>query len=142
MLYELIYSSNPVEPLGSAEIEALLEQARGRNRALNLTGILFYDDREFLQLIEGEQDAVEQVFASIKQDPRHCNITVFHTGTVAVRSFSTWLMAFERVAPETALEQWRDHVVGTAGDLLQGAPNLGYRLLELLRDEDVRRAAG
>lgn len=142
MLYELIYSSNPVEPFSAGDIDALLQQARARNETLNLTGILFYDDREFLQLLEGDRQAVEQVFASIERDGRHGNIRVFHTGNVAVRSFNTWLMAFERVQPNTALEQWRSHVAQTAGDLLHGAPNLGFRLLELLRDEDYRRAPG
>jgi hypothetical protein len=43
-----------------AEIDVILEQARRRNIETGITGILFYLDGNFLQLLEGEEPALSE----------------------------------------------------------------------------------
>ncbi len=75
--------------LDLASIEAI---AKRKNTTLGITGLLFYYQGRFLQLIEGEQDALEQLMSSIEQDNRHTNITRLFDTPQGERHFSQWNM--------------------------------------------------
>lgn len=94
MPYQLIYSSISSTPLQCEDLEDILETARGNNARSAITGALTYVDGCFLQILEGEEDAVHRLMARIAADLRHETITVLHSEDMPARSFSDWQMAY------------------------------------------------
>jgi len=94
-LYELIYASVTPEPLNEVDISELLTAAQKTNSKLKITGLLCYDGRRFLQLIEGPEDHVKMLYQSICKDTRHQNIDLLHENAINSRSFENWEMAYE-----------------------------------------------
>jgi Sensors of blue-light using FAD len=79
-MHQIVYTSTAAEDFSPADVEQLLLDARRRNRALGVSGMLVFHDRTFLQALEGEQRAVNEIFASIAADPRHRDIDILHRG--------------------------------------------------------------
>lgn len=97
-LYEIIYTSLATRDLSPEELTQLLDQARAHNASRGITGMMIYHRREFMQLIEGEQAAVEALYDRIADDPRHQQLRKIWDGPVRERGFPDWGMAF--VAPD------------------------------------------
>lgn len=72
----------------------LLESARAFNLRHGITGILFYDNQQFGQAIEGERANVMKVWKRIQEDKRHHHIELLEIREVAERSFPEWLLRF------------------------------------------------
>ncbi len=72
----------------------LLESARAFNLRHGITGILFYDNQQFGQAIEGERANVMKVWKRIQEDKRHHRIELLEIREVAERSFPEWLLRF------------------------------------------------
>ena len=94
MLEQLIYTSRAVKPLTVEELRALLEQARTRNHACGITGMLLYDYGAFLQVLEGPPMSVNEVFSSILRDSRHTSIQTLEHEAIPTRGFGDWSMGF------------------------------------------------
>jgi Sensors of blue-light using FAD len=80
-MHQIVYTSTAVEDFSPADIERFLLDARRRNRALGVSGMLVFHDRTFLQALEGEQRAVNEIFARITSDRRHNEIEILHRGS-------------------------------------------------------------
>lgn len=80
-MHQIVYTSTAVEEFSPTDIERLLLDARRRNRALGVSGMLVFHDRTFLQALEGEQRAVNEIFARITSDRRHHDIEILHRGS-------------------------------------------------------------
>ena len=93
-LFQLMYKSSATQPMATEDLNTLLERARARNRKLGVTGLLLYKNGRFLQVLEGVERSVREVFASIAQDPRHHHIQIIFTSPVEQRTFPDWQMAF------------------------------------------------
>jgi hypothetical protein len=46
-------------------------------------------------VLEGEEALVQEVYAQIRQDPRHHNILTFANKPIAERAFQEWAMGFQ-----------------------------------------------
>ena len=94
-MHQIVYTSTAVEDLSDADIKQLLHGARRRNRALGVSGMLVFHDRTFLQALEGEQRAVNEIFVRIASDRRHRDLEVLHRGPgFDRRLFGEWSMGF------------------------------------------------
>ncbi len=93
-LYELVYVSSAVRPMAVDELDRLLEGARAHNHSVGVTGMLLYADGTFIQVLEGRQQAVETLFAHIRNDTRHAQVIIIHQGSLEKRNFSDWKMGF------------------------------------------------
>ena len=142
MLYELLYSSIATATFDEGGVEELLVRARARNIQCNVTGVLFFNGRKFLQLLEGPKEHVDELFTIIKEDSRHSQVTVFHTGEIDERAFEGWAMAYETLGTETSIGSWQDQLTMTARKERGHLTNIGYRLLRLMRHEPFETAAG
>mgnify|MGYP006156611073 CR=1 FL=1 len=91
---QLVYRSAAAGPMGHAELARLLEQARARNEAERLTGLLVYDQGRFVQWLEGPTTGVERIWDSIRRDSRHVEIERLHTPWHPERLFPEWRMQF------------------------------------------------
>ena len=74
MLTTLIYRSQLNLSCRSAELQALVEQARTRNAGLNITGVLLSKGDDVLQLLEGSEESVVRLFQKIREDKRHSGV--------------------------------------------------------------------
>lgn len=103
-MYELLYVSNSVGDWHELRLERLLRECRELNDESQITGLLLFDGETFLQLIEGGRETVLDLYDSIREDPRHGNVTTVTSGPVESRRFARWSMAYgyvsERATPE------------------------------------------
>lgn len=74
MLATLIYRSRLNHALDPSQLATLVQQASERNSELQVTGVLLFDGKQFLQVLEGPLTAVNAVFARISKDSRHVSV--------------------------------------------------------------------
>lgn len=94
MLTRLIYASEATDAFGPGDLEALLAAARRGNAQRALTGLLVFDRRAFLQVLEGEGEQLSEVFCRIAADPRHRRVLVIEARAIDERLFADWTMGF------------------------------------------------
>lgn len=90
-LTRLIYASkhNGTSP---EALDKILQISRRNNVRDNITGALIISDQTFMQLLEGERDAVGRCFMRVMKDNRHRDIQVICSGDVEGRLFVEWSM--------------------------------------------------
>ncbi|MDU0367058.1 BLUF domain-containing protein [Microbacterium sp. KSW4-17] len=104
------YVSRAVDTFDDARLAELLAQSRRSNHEHDLSGMLLYRRGRFFQVLEGPKDAVDELMAKIRRDPRHDEIRVLLTEEIEERRFEEWTMGYEPItAPATpAPEGFRD----------------------------------
>jgi len=117
---QLLYASNTQRDVSDALLEDILAASRRNNAACGVTGVLLYSEGGFMQVLEGEESAVEQTFTRICGDKRHWNTSVL-LDRAAPRAFGGWSMGFEKPATigEGIFALTREAI---SGQLKQGAP--------------------
>ena len=59
--------------------------------------MLLYKDGNFMQLLEGEEATVRELYTIIIDDQRHCNVTTISEETTPERLFPSWSMGFQNL---------------------------------------------
>ena len=101
-LIRLIYVSSSCQELETEELDRILASSVRHNPPQAVTGMLHYARGSFMQVLEGEESAVEETFSRIEQDPRHTAIVVIERAPIAAREFERWSMGFRRLDAEDA----------------------------------------
>ena len=83
--------------VNDAELQSILDASRRNNRRDEITGLLLFNGKRFLQALEGPQPLVEAAYKRIQADPRHRAPVILATNHVDSRQFGSWDMAFEQV---------------------------------------------
>lgn len=104
MIYYLLYYGVESFKFGQKDFEELLAQARDRNEGLGITGKLIYCEGTFIQILEGEQRHVKEVYQSIENDSRLIASKIVAEGLVEQRYFKDWSMDFDEVPLATINE--------------------------------------
>jgi hypothetical protein len=73
-MFSLVYVSRSTENFNPRHLLEMLLVFRAENLRLNLTGLLLYKNGNFMQLLEGEQTVVLELYGKIRHDPRHTNV--------------------------------------------------------------------
>ena len=94
-MFRIVYLSTANTPLSKAELTGMLEQSRSNNQQRNITGMLLYKGGNFMQVLEGPDDAVTTLFARIATDRRHKDVQVISREQIQTRQFPAWEMAFQ-----------------------------------------------
>lgn len=102
-MYYLIYVSSATEQFSTDELLDLLAKCRENNARAGLTGMLLHKDGNFMQVLEGEEAAVQAVHARILLDPRHRGIITLLQGPQAERQFPGWSMGLRRLRSADAI---------------------------------------
>jgi len=97
-LYFLVYVSSVIKPFSPDEVNALLVASHRNNTAMGITGMLLYKDGNVMQVLEGEEEAVQKLYAKIGDDPRHRGLLTLIEGPLAERQFPDWSMGFRDLA--------------------------------------------
>ncbi|MEM9599619.1 MAG: BLUF domain-containing protein [Pseudomonadota bacterium] len=135
-LLEIVYASETPEPMSQQAVRDLLDHARTKNADMGVTGLLCYDNRQFLQIIEGETHVIMDLFFAIQSDPRHTNVRILHEGDIDRRAFSDWKMAYEPMPSGLLPALTRSiHNQSLTMDVADGGPSAGRRIFTLFMDE-------
>ncbi len=97
VVFSLVYTSHAVQPFTADELVELLRLAREKNARLGITGLLLYREGAFMQALEGDEAVVRELYASIRQDPRHHLVLTLVAMPVATRQFQDWSMGFSNL---------------------------------------------
>jgi hypothetical protein len=94
-MINLIYISCATRAINEHELLELLKQSRIKNKKYNLTGVLFYANENFMQILEGEVAAVDQLYEAILKDDRNTGHTIIQRKKIKERDFPQWSMGFK-----------------------------------------------
>ncbi|AVG18188.1 MULTISPECIES: BLUF domain-containing protein [Chromobacteriaceae] len=104
-LQHLIYVSTARRELSNAELETLLESCVRHNLQNDISGVLLYGPGNFIQVLEGEAEAVAETYQRILDDPRHHHLIEILLEDIERRSFANWRMGFTRLDDEAIRRQ-------------------------------------
>jgi len=104
-LFQLLYLSSAKPELTEEALLQILSESQQRNAAINITGLLLHSDGNIIQIIEGEKDIVERLFAKIEKDPRHHQVIVLSRKLVSKRDFPEYKMGFKRATSQRLAEE-------------------------------------
>lgn len=105
-----VYVSDAVETSDNIDdvINDITVSARLKNAEVGVTGVLFYMDGRFLQILEGKPEDVQERIDIIKDDPRHENFEILIDTQIEKRGFKDWNM--EGVYLKAGKEFSRDYI--------------------------------
>lgn len=92
MLIQLTYASRASTTLGPADVKDILRSSGKNNAQAGITGVLCLSNGIFLQYLEGDRAAVNQLYHRLLNDPRHRDPAVLDFGEIAARRFVSWSM--------------------------------------------------
>jgi hypothetical protein len=104
-IIQLVYVSSAVREFSEKELSDMLIQARLRNAASAITGVLIYAGGNFMQVLEGPRMEVKQTLVRIRRDPRHTGLMVLLEIEIADRYFPQWSMGFECIRDKDEIAQ-------------------------------------
>lgn len=73
-MLRLIYTSAATSTMSQAEKRALVEESKLNNAQYGIIGVLIFMNNDFLHILEGPDEAVEQLFDHLRADARHHQI--------------------------------------------------------------------
>jgi len=93
-LRQLIYVSTATHECRPDDLEAILESSVRHNKEVGITGLLLYKSGTFMQLIEGDDAAIEETLRRLHADRRHYGIIILYDDPASDRIFPGWSMGF------------------------------------------------
>lgn len=88
----LVYSSKACVTFTLADLQQLADSAAQRNQADAITGYLYFDKGRFMQYLEGEVAALEDLKARLLRDPRHQILRMVEDEALTERRLPHWHM--------------------------------------------------
>lgn len=99
---QLLYIST-VSPACQVNLAEILDLSRRNNRNAQITGLLLFNGKRFLQVLEGPLDAVSTTYQRIAADGRHRAPVLLARKQIAAREFGEWSMGYrDPHAPDEA----------------------------------------
>jgi hypothetical protein len=93
-MHFIVYTS---EYIGKEEdinlvLDDIVKKSKINNPSHGITGLLFYHNKRFIQVLEGERDALEGLMSILEKDNRHKNIQRILDQQIKKRGFMDWNM--------------------------------------------------
>jgi hypothetical protein len=129
----LVYMSTAKWQMEEEELVDILIAAREKNKTNNITGMLLYSDRIFIQLLEGAKKDIDKIYDTIALDTRHKNVISLLTGNTAQRNFPDWRMGFASVNAET-LKEFRGFINPALPGFLGNDNDMSIKMLKIFVD--------
>lgn len=93
-MFFLVYASSAARLFSESDLSDLLATSRENNARAGITGMLLYKDGNFMQVLEGEEGAVRELYEKIGTDPRHKGEITLLRSIADERQFPDWSMGF------------------------------------------------
>lgn len=97
-MYHLVYVSHAAQAFHEADLLAILNESRVNNKKKEITGMLLYLQERFIQVLEGDEKVVNELYEEIRKDPRHKKVTLILEGNSPHRLFKDWSMGFKKIS--------------------------------------------
>ena len=104
MFSQYVYIST-APGISADEVKAIQELSARNNAEKAITGILLYNGRNFLQLLEGETAKVDALVAKIEADPRHDGFSILHQAQLDERICPQWGMKWVKIAESVGIRR-------------------------------------
>jgi hypothetical protein len=91
-LKRITYLSTAVCQFDHAQLQELAMHAAKNNAKHQITGVMYYKGGEFLQVIEGPSEAIDDLWSRLRQDDRHTWLEALWIEDNVQRSFTGWNM--------------------------------------------------
>ena len=108
MLKAIFYSSRKSDDLKVSDIEDLITHSIENNSKKDITGLLIEYKANFLQYLEGPENAVYDLYNKIKKDQRHYDVILVQDLEIEKRIFPKWNMLFKHLEKNSLNEQNQD----------------------------------
>jgi hypothetical protein len=135
MLSQLVYVSARNSKCSNAEIEKILDSCKRNNPNFEITGVLLYSDKKFIQYLEGESKEILGLYDKIKLDPRHERVMMVSYGPIKEKIFPSWHMGTRQLTEEDVY--FRTDITSEDKDvfnlILSGKEQNGNRVQVLLQ---------
>lgn len=99
-LWTIGYVSFAARFLAPAELARILDVAQAENPRLGVTGLLLHCDGSFVQVLEGPQAGVAEIYRRILANPLHRDVVKLFDHPIMAREFGDWAMACRQVQPD------------------------------------------
>lgn len=99
-LYKLVYTSVRRPHCDEQEIQNILNACRRNNPHESITGVLLHCKNRFFQYLEGDKDAIMELYQRIKNDDRHGGVHRRYYGPIEERLFPSWQMGYKDLDKE------------------------------------------
>jgi hypothetical protein len=109
-IFRLTYVSCAVDLLTEADLDDIESKSLVANDARDVTGLLIVDGRRIMQILEGRESAVLELYEKIRKDPRHVIAKLVSTVEDEGRMLLTWNMVVRDVnsIPADVLKQYNE----------------------------------
>ncbi len=89
-MIRILYFSTADADMKRDDVNDIVAQAQVRNAEKGVTGVLVYNDRNFCQVLEGDEKTVRDLVATIGADPRHHGFKILDEKPIETRHFAEW----------------------------------------------------
>ncbi|MCB1477350.1 MAG: BLUF domain-containing protein [Rhodobiaceae bacterium] len=86
-MYRLMYMSTAAPEMTDESVDILVDRARKKNDALNITGVIGFNGLNFAQILEGQKENILSLMNEIRSDNRHSGIIVTGEREVSKRAY-------------------------------------------------------
>src|SRR5579862_373554 len=91
-MQQLIYASAAVKLFRASDLYDMLTTARKYNQTHEISGMMVYHARSILQVLEGPDEVIADLFLRIRRDPRHTALRLIARGVVERKEYEPWPM--------------------------------------------------
>ena len=96
-LKTITYTSLARLDLTARDLVEIHQTAKRLNALDGLSGLLIFNGRRFLQIVEGDEAAVDDLVERLRRDDRHSAIEIRDARFVDARTFPDWSMELVQV---------------------------------------------
>jgi hypothetical protein len=126
-IQHLAYLSHASAGISDADVHRILEQSRRNNPVRRITGHLQCHGGYFFQVLEGPENALDQLLDALGRDARHTDLCVLYREPLDRRNFANWSMGY---GPSLlAKNQTSEAVLDKLRRLREGHPHSASRVL-------------
>lgn len=99
-IIRLTYASIKQKHVDHQMLKEILEQAIAFNQLKDITGLLIFNNRFFLQSLEGPRSEVTTLYNRITEDNRHHEVHVLKMSAIDNRYWKNWSMAYVSITDQ------------------------------------------
>lgn len=105
---QIVYVSTVCDGFTQADMDQILASSQRNNPTRGLTGLLLWNGRNFLQLLEGPRAELLSLLSRLAQDPRHAGIARLEDLAIEAPDCPEWAM--ERIYLAADVDERRSHL--------------------------------
>ncbi|WP_209349075.1 BLUF domain-containing protein [Pontixanthobacter sp. CEM42] len=89
---QFVYISTAAHDVSNDDVAKILESSQRNNPDRGITGFLIFNGRNFLQLVEGSEEALLSLMNQLARDSRHSGIVRLEDIPIGTRTCEDWAM--------------------------------------------------